>query len=244
MNSDKYTFEKLAPGVFAAVSSEHSFGTDAVLLADFARPKKTDLALDMGTGCGIIPLLWLKYNIAAPIECIDIQPNAVRQAELGIEKSNATGKIISHCADLRRADALFGAQSFTLITINPPYKRVSSGIESKNQSAKIARHEICCNIDDVAKTAARLLKFSGRFCLCHRPERLADVITALKKYALEPKRLRFVSDRPGAAPFMFLIEAKKGAKPFLSVESELFIKDSNSERTKEIIEIYGAYAEG
>ncbi len=98
--------------------------------------------------------------------------------------------------------------------MNPPYKPVGTGIESLDESAKIARHEVCCNIEDAVKAAAYLLKYGGRFCMCHRPERLVDVINLMRNYCLEPKRLRFVVDNDGEEPFLFLIEGKKNSKPF------------------------------
>ncbi len=93
--------------------------------------------------------------------------------------------------------------------MNPPYKPLGTGIESLGESAKIARHELCCNIEDAVKAAAYLLKYGGRFCMCHRPERLVDALAIMRQYKLEPKRLRFVVDKAGEEPFLFLVEAKR-----------------------------------
>ncbi len=242
MNS--YNFERLADEIYVAVSKKHTFGTDAILLASFSHPLKSDLALDMGTGCGIIPLLWLKYDLKNPIECFDIQESAIEQVKYGISRSNAEEKINARCADLRDLSNDYRADSFTLVTMNPPYKTVKSGQTPKDENIKISKTEMCCNIEDVAEAASKLLKVGGRFCLCHRPERLIDVIITLRKNNLEPKRLRFVTDKPGDKPFLFLLESKKCSKPFLSVEKELYIKDANGNVTEEILEIYGNYAEG
>ncbi len=244
MMSNEYKYECVSPGVYVAVSENHGFGTDAVLLADFARPCANDTILDMGTGCGVIPLIWLKYNLYKPVHCIDIQQTAIDQVNSGIEKSGATGKIIAKCCDLRDYAKTFTPQSYNLITMNPPYKQIKSGVEPSNEHIRISKYEISCNMAEISKAAARLLKVGGRFCICNRPERLSDVIVALKENKLEPKRLRFVSDRPGKEPFLFLLESRKGARPYLKVEKELYINNENSEPTEEIKEIYGEYAEG
>lgn len=240
----EYKFERLSDNIKIAVSEAHTFGTDAVLLSDFAKPKYKDRALDMGTGCGIIPMLWLRDEGQDGIHCLDIQENAVEQVKASIEINNLGNRLTPHLCDLREINKEFPAECFTLITMNPPYKPVNTGIESMSESARIARHEVCCNIEDAVRAASYLLCYMGRFCMCHRPERLVDALAIMREYKLEPKRLRFVVDKAGQEPFLFLVEGKKGAKPFLRVESELVIKGSDSKFTKEMIDIYGSYAEG
>ena len=149
-----------------------------------------------------------------------------------------------HLCDLRSIQQEFKAESFTLVTMNPPYKPVNTGIESLGESARIARHEVCCNIEDAVKAAAYLVTYAGSFCMCHRPERLVDALDIMRRYKLEPKRLRFVVDKAGEEPFLFLVEGKKGAKPFLRVEPTLVIKGEDSRFTPEMIRIYGSYADG
>lgn len=219
-----YKMERLSDDVHIAVSDDHTFGTDAVLLADFADIKRRDKAIDLGTGCGIIPLLWLRDFENSPVHCVDIQENAFEQVRKSIEYNSMEERLFPHHCDLREIENEFEAESFTLVTMNPPYKPVQTGIESLAESAKIARHEICCTVADACKAANYLLKFGGRFCMCHRPERLVDVMTEMRRYKLEPKRLRFVQDKAGDAPFLFLIEGKKGSKPFLRVAPQLIIK--------------------
>lgn len=239
-----YNFERLSDDIKIAVSVEHTFGTDAVLLADFAKVKRRDAALDMGTGCGIIPLLWLRDEGINNVSCLDIQENAIEQVSFSIKENSLEGRLTPYLCDLREIDKTFSAEQFTLVTMNPPYKPVGTGIESLGESARIARHEVCCNIEDAVKAASYLLKFSGRFCMCHRPERLVDTLELMRKYKLEPKRLRFVQDAQGEQPFLFLVQGQKGAKPFLRVEPQLVIKKENGKFTEEMLEIYGSYADG
>lgn len=238
------SIERLSDDIFIEVSDEHTFGTDALLLAYFASPKNKDKALDMGTGCGVIPFLWLRNPEQSPVHCLDIQQSAIELVEHSIARNNLGGRLVAHLCDLREIRGEFPAEGFSLVTMNPPYKPVGTGIESKSDSAKIARHEICCNIEDAVKAAAYLLKFGGRFCMCHRPERLADAVCLMRQYSLEPKRLRFVVDKMGQEPFLFLIEGKKNAKPFLRIEPQLSIKKENGRFTDEMLAVYGSYADG
>lgn len=239
-----YKFERLSDEISIAVSDSHTFGTDAVLLSHFADIKIRDQALDMGTGCGIIPFLWLRNKNIHNVFCLDIQKSAYDQVCFSIEKNNLQDRITAYHCDLREVDKTFKAETFSLVTMNPPYKPVGTGIESLSECAKIARHEVCCNIEDAVKAASYLLKYGGRFCMCHRPERLVDTLELMRRYRLEPKRLRFVQDRAGEQPFLFLVQGQKGAKPFLRVEPLLVINNDDGKLTGEMLEIYGSYADG
>ena len=239
-----YSYETIGPGICLAVSRAHTFGTDAVLLAHFAHARKNDKMIDLGTGCGIIPF----YVAAAGpyperIDCADIQPDAVEQVRHSIEKNGLQNRIFAQKADIRNISAAYAPCSFSLVTVNPPYKAPNSGHKSARPSAEIARHEVCCTIEDVAAAAAYLLKPAGRLCLCQRPERLADVITALRQYKLEPKRLRFAADSPDKRPFLFLMEAQKGAAPFLQIQPQLNLTE-NGRMSSDAKEIYANYAKG
>ncbi|MBQ9227408.1 MAG: methyltransferase [Eubacterium sp.] len=239
-----YTFERLSDDIKIAVTEAHTFGTDAVLLADFAHIKRKDKALDMGTGCGIIPLLWLRDQDQSPVHCLDIQENAIDQVKASITYNGLEARLLPHQCDLRAIREHFSSGSFTLVTMNPPYKPVNTGIASLGESARIARHEVCCTVEDAVLAASYLLNFGGRFCMCHRPERLVDVLAVMRQYQLEPKRLRFVADQAGEAPFLFLVEGRKGGKPFLRVEATLLLKDADSKFSDEMLQIYGSYADG
>lgn len=219
-------YEKLSEDIFVCVSEDHGFGTDAFLLTYFSEYKAKDIACDIGTGCGIIPMIMQRKSPPAVIYSVDIQPKAIEQLKLGIEKSRVKN-IIPICADLRELWKDAPLEKCSLVTCNPPYKASGAGIESLSEAQKIARHEIMCDINDVCRAASRLLKFGGRLCLCNRPERLADVISAMKNNNIEPKRLRFVSKNPETSPWLFLIEGKKGSKPFIQVMPQLYIWNKN-----------------
>ncbi|HRU97589.1 MAG TPA: methyltransferase [Ruminococcus sp.] len=232
----EYKYEKLTDKIYVCASSDHRFGTDAFLLADFSQYRQKDKACDLGTGCGIIPLIMQKYRPPQVTYAVDIQEGAIEQLRLGLEKSETSG-IVPICADLKELweDAPLG--QLDLVTCNPPYKVNNAGFQSVITAQKIARHEILCTIDDVCAAAKKLLKYGGRLCVCNRPERLSDVIFAMKNNDIEPKRLRFVSKNPDEAPWLFLIEGKKGSKPFMKVEPQLYIRSENG-FTEELQRIY------
>lgn len=232
-----YKYEKLTDKIFVCASTEHRFGTDAFLLADFSQYRQKDKICDLGTGCGIIPLIMQKKLPPEIIYAVDIQEGAIEQLKAGIEKSQVTG-IVPICADMKELWENAPIGRLDLVTCNPPYKAVNSGFESTITAQKIARHEIMCNIDDVCRCAGKLLKFGGRLCICNRPERLADVICAMRNNGIEPKRIRFVSKNPESAPWLFLIEGKKGSKPFMQIETQLYIRNENG-FSDELQRIYG-----
>ena len=219
-------FEELKSGLYVCRSDIHSFGTDAFLLTGFCGYRQRDLVCDLGTGCGIIPLLMQRSKPPKQIYAVDIQPGAIEQLQLGIVHSTCKPAITPVCCDLRELkDMPFG--QFDLVTCNPPYKASNAGILSDDAQKQIARHEIAGNISDICAAASRLLNYHGRFCLCCRPERLADIMCAMRANQIEPKRLRLVCKTPESAPWLFLIEGKKSAKPFLQIEPTLFVRSGD-----------------
>ncbi len=235
----QFSWEKLSEEILICVTPYHKFGTDAFLLSNFAKVKRKDRACDLGTGCGIIPLLWYRSKEEGPKQAygVDIQELAIRQLRKSIQRSGLEDKLTPLLADLKELGGLVPKGELDLVTCNPPYKAENSGILSEWDCEKIARHETMCSMDDVAKAASALLKFGGRLCVCQRPERLPDVLEAMRHNGLEPKRLRFVQQRPGTAPWLFLAEGKKGAKPFLQVEAPLIIEGEGG-FSREVLDIY------
>lgn len=217
--------EPLTGGIYVYSSEEHRFGTDAFLLANFSGWRRKDIAADLGTGCGIIPMIMQRNDPPAKVYGVEIQEQGIKQFKMSIEKSGLSeDNVTPVLADLRTLweDAPLGRCD--LVTCNPPYKAYRAGIESSLTAQKIARHEILCNIYDVCEAAKKLLKFGGRLCICNRPERLPDCMDAMRKNGIEPKRLRFVAKNPESAPWLFLLEGKKGSKPFMQIEPQLHVR--------------------
>ena len=231
-----YKYEKLTDKIYVCASSDHRFGTDAFLLADFSQYRAKDKVCDLGTGCGIIPLIMQKKMPPQVTYAVDIQEGAIEQLRLGMEHSETNG-IVPVCADLKELWDGAPLGRFDLVTYNPPYKVNNAGFQSAITAQRIARHEILCTIDDVCAAAEKLLKFGGRLCVCNRPERLSDVMFAMKSHNIEPKRLRMVSKNADEAPWLFLLEGKKGSKPFMKIEPQLYIRSGDG-FTDELQRIY------
>ena len=245
MLTDKITLfdgehiEDLGEGIGVVVSKQHTFGTDAMLLAHFANPKLNDIACDFGSGCGIIPFLWIRDGKCKEITAIEIQENGCDQM-LRSKELNDTDKITVLNRDLKEIDDL-KPSSFDLVTMNPPYKIQNGGIKNDEEYATIARHETFCNMNDIAKSAARLLRFGGKLCICHRPERVFDAMFAMRENGIEPKTLRFVSKKGDTQPWLVLIEGKRGAKNGLKVEKNLVAYNNDGTLTDEMLEITEKY---
>ena len=236
---DSEHIEDLGEGVGVVVSKQHTFGTDAMLLASFANPKRNDIACDFGSGCGIIPFLWLRDGKCKEITAIEIQENGCNQM-LRSRELNETDKITILNRDLKEIDDL-KAGSFDLVTMNPPYKIENGGIKNDEEYATIARHETFCNMNDIAKSAARLLRFGGKLCICHRPERVFDAMFAMRENGIEPKTLRFVSKKGDTQPWLVLIEGKRGAKNGLKVEKNLVAYNDDGTLSDEMLSITEKY---
>lgn len=237
--------EPFGAGIRIIVSDEHKFWTDTVILADFAQPKKKDKKVcDLGSGCGPIPLIWIRKGISAEITAVEIQENACSMFSRSLKINNIEDRVDIVNSDLRELKGKVEFSSYDLVVCNPPYKADGSGIKSTGDSKIIARHESMCTLDDIACCAKQLLRFSGRFCMCQRPERLCDVISAMRANDIEPKRLRFVQQRKSKPPKLFLIEGRRGGRPGgLVTEPVLFIEDETGGFSEEMISIYGQYKE-
>ena len=225
------------------VSDDHTFGTDAVLLADFAARHVSKLACDLGTGCGIIPLLLLKSERANRVFGVEIQKEGAALAALNAEKNGITDKLSALCLDLKEVKGNLPQGAFDLVTCNPPYNADGSGNKNENGAKKIARHETMCSFSDVVSAAKYLLKYGGRFCVCNRPERLGDMICEMHLAGIEPKVLREVIQRKGKAAWLVLLEGKVGAKPGMEIMPPLFVEE-NGELSDEMMQIYGDYKDG
>lgn len=231
--------EKLSPignGINAITSDEHSFGTDAILLAYFSAPGQSGLLCDLGTGCGIIPLLWSR-SAGRRIDAFEIRPQAAELALRAAKLNGLTG-IHVYCQDIRLIDKSFNC-AYSLVTCNPPYKPAGTGAMSTGEADRYARHETMCTLEDVVRTGSRLIKGTGRLCVCHRPERLVDLLVFMRLYHVEPKRIRLVQQRLETTPWLVLCEGKKSTKPGLVVEAPLIIEDGNGRYTAEMNKIYG-----
>ena len=214
------------------------FGMDAVLLSWFAKVKPGANVLDMGTGTGIIPIMIEARSKAVHISALEIQEESADMARRSVILNHLEDKIEVVTGDIKEAGSIFKAASFDVITCNPPYMIGQHGLTNPDAPKAIARHEILCTLEDVVSNAARLLKPGGSFYMVHRPFRLAEIITVMTKYKLEPKRMRLVYPYVDKEPNMVLIEGCRGGKPRMTIEKPLIVYKAKNEYTDEIYEIY------
>ena len=234
--------EPIGEGRYIFVSPHHTFGTDAVLLANFANPKKNDRAVDLGTGCGIIAFLMLRDDKCQTAYGVDISKEAIDLANL-TKQDFGFERFVPVLSDVKDLKGKVPFGSNTLITCNPPYKASGTGIKNPDNVKSVARHEVECSLEDIIAVSSKLLQTGGRLCMCQRPERLADVMALMRKYKVEPKRLRLVCKCVGKSPWLFLIEGKRCANTALTIEPTLYVEDGNGNFSDEMIKIYGSYKE-
>lgn len=214
------------------------FGIDAVLLSGFADVKKQEVMLDLGTGTGILPILLEAKTEGSHFTGLEIQPESAQMAERSVLLNELQGKISIVEGDIKEVTSYFPSASFDVVTSNPPYMQDGGGLRNEFSPKAIARHELLCNLEDVIKGAAKMLKPKGRFYMVHRPNRLTDIFVLLRQYHLEPKRLRFVHSYIDKEPSMLLVEASRGGKPMVKVEKPFIVYEKEGIYTKEVKEVY------
>lgn len=213
-------------------------GTDTFLLSSLPRLKRHATVCDLGAGTGLLGLLLLAREPTLTVTGLELQPAAAELAQKTAAVNGLEERLQIITADLRHPEKVLPAGSCDLVVCNPPYYPQSSGYISPSSVKSTARTELTCTLDDTCRTAAYLLRWSGSFCMVHKPERLADVLCTLRNYKMEPKRLRFVCPKSDAAPSLLLVEGRRGGKPGLSIEPPLILTQSDGTPTAELDHIY------
>lgn len=215
------------------------FGMDAVLLSGFARVEEHEIAADLGTGTGIIPILLKAKTAGLHFYGLEIQEEMAGMAARSVRLNGLDSQVDIVRGDIKEASRIFGKASFDVVTSNPPYMNDAHGLKNPDQPKAISRHEVLCTLEDVVREAALLLKPGGRFYLVHRPHRLVEIISVLKQYKLEPKRIKFVHPFVNKEANMVLIESFRGGKSMMKVEAPLIVYREQGVYTDEIYDIYG-----
>jgi tRNA1(Val) A37 N6-methylase TrmN6 len=217
---------------------EFCFGSDAALLSSFARVYENETALDLGTGTAAIPILLSAKTKGKLFYGIEIQERLADMASRSVALNNLENRIKIIRGDLRGLEKYFKKSTFNVITANPPYFKIGSGKLNDYPKKAAARHEILCSLEDVAAQSAAFLQPNGRFYMIHIPERIAEIFFLLKKYNLEPKKLRLVCPKINREPTMILIEAVRGGKESVRVLPPLIMFGDDGKYTEEIYKIY------
>jgi tRNA1Val (adenine37-N6)-methyltransferase len=233
----------------------YRFSIDALLLYSFINIKRVQNIADLGAGSGIIGLLLAKKYPSASVLLIELQKSLAALAKKSIalnklqDRVNILNADLKHlCKELSESyvrhsqtgiyESQITPESFDLVVSNPPFRKPGSGKLSDGDERAIARHELMLPLHQLIKAVSILLKHHGRFCMIHLPERIADIIREMSLHCLEPKRIRFVHSYSDSPAKMVLIEAVKGGRASLKVESPLIVYNRDGSRTDEIMEMY------
>ena len=215
------------------------FGIDAVLLANFAKNmKKCETVVDLCTGNGVVAILLSGKTSASKIYGVEIQEDVANLAKRSVEFNKLDGRVEILNKNLKDLKDSIPSATVDSVTVNPPYMKAGSGVINDENTLMIARHEISCTLEDVVKEAARLLKFNGEFFMIHKPERLVEIFCVMRKYKIEPKRIKLVQPSANKPANLVLIEGSKNAGEFLKVETPLCVYKDDGEYTDEIYDIY------
>lgn len=214
------------------------FGMDAVLLSSFAKAKPNESVLDFGTGNGVIPILMEAKTDGKKFFGLEIQEESADLARRSVALNGLEDKIEIVTGDIKEAVNLFGAASFHVITMNPPYMTENHGLVNPSDAKAIARHEITCNLEEMIAQASKVLKPRGRFYMVHRPFRLAEILSLMVQYRLEPKRMRLVYPYVDKEPNMVLIEGLKDGNSRITVERPLIVYEKPGVYTEELKRMY------
>lgn len=212
------------------------FGSDAVLLAKFARLIKGSRVLDLCTGTGIVPVLSYALYAPASIDAVEIIPRVADMAARTMSLNDLQDVIRVHNADLADAPEIFGKRVFDAVTCNPPYMPDGGGLVNPKDELAISRHEIKCTLDGVVKSAADCLKIGGKLFMVHRADRLCDVISTFRAHKIEPKRLAVVYPKSDRGANLILVEGLLGGRPQLTLEKPVFMYDDEGNYIQNITE--------
>ena len=231
--------DQLWPGGWQFLFDDQLFqpGTDSFLLGSFPHLKRGEKVCDLGAGTGLLSLLLLAREPSLHITNVEIQGAACDLAQRTAALNGLEASVTCVEGDLRDT-SLLQAGSFDTVIANPPYFAEGSGAKAENAARRTARSEVTCTLEDVCQAAARLLRWGGRFFLCLRPERMAELMELCRRCGLEPKRLRLVQNTARSAPNLLLLECRRGGKTGLTVEPPLIMTNEDGTATADVDAAY------
>lgn len=193
----------------------------------------------MGTGTGIVPVLLKARYPKGHFTGLEIQEESADVARRSVQYNHLEKDITITTGDIKEAASIYGGSFFDVVTTNPPYMVGNHGLTGENRAKIIARHETLCSLEDIISQAAKVLKPRGRFYMVHRPFRLAEILSVMVKYGIEPKRMRLVHPYVDKEPNLVLIEGMRGGKSRITVEKPLIVYEKPGVYTREVLDIYG-----
>ena len=214
------------------------FGTDSVLLADFAGARDRDRAVDLGSGTGVIALLMCDRVRGLSCDQVEIQPDMAEMAQRSVVLNGMEDRVRVFALDMRKAPETLGYEKYTLAVCNPPYGREGAGDGSESPGKNMACHEDACGIGEIALAAAKLLRPGGRLACIYPAQRMFELMLAMHQARLAPKRVRIVQHAPGRAPSRVLVDAVKAGGSQLHWLEPLVLTDGRGHYTDEWNRIY------
>ena len=215
------------------------FGIDSILLTDFAKNiKKNSKVIDLGTGTGIIPILLYGKTKNTKFVGVEIQPEVAEMANRSVKLNLLENNIEILNTNILELSKIYNRGSFDVVTTNPPYKKINTGVINENNKKLISRHEITASLEDFIRTASFLLKDLGEFYMVHRPDRLVDIFYEMRKNKIEPKKIKFIYPNKNKKTNLVLIKGIKNGKQFLEFENNLYVYNEDGNYTDEILKIY------
>ena len=219
----------------------YRYSIEPFLLADFIRMQAGFSVLDVGTGCGVIPLLMTKRQPDLQVTAVEVQESLYNLAVGNISQNGLTDRIRVIHGDFLQVAPTLGEETFDLAISNPPYRKADTGRKNPNGEKAIARHEIMLNLAAILKHSAPLLKPGGKIALAYPPLRLNETLTEMKTWELFPSRLRFIHGSREADAKIFLVEGIKGTRPDCVVEAPLYVYENENSYTEEMQHIYDSF---
>jgi tRNA1Val (adenine37-N6)-methyltransferase len=212
----------------------YRFSIDAILLAALVKPRPGEKVLDLGTGCGIIPLILAFRYPKIIIYGVEIQEDLAKVAKRNVKENGMEDRITIHCANMTTLNHHMLSGPVDVVVCNPPYRKANSGRINPNPQRAVARHEISATLEDVVDTARNMLQSSGRFMVIYPAERMMELISHLRSARIEPKFLRMVHSHREDKAKLIVVEGRKGGLPGVSVGPPLVIYDQKGVYTEEV----------
>lgn len=210
----------------------YTFTSDSVVLANFVKLKRSEVAVEIGSGCGIISILLSKKQKNKHIYAFELQKELFEMSLKSIQLNNIENITVYNDRVQNHINYIENG-SVDVVFTNPPYKREGSAELNKNSSKAIARHESNLHLKDLVKSAADMLKFGGRFYAVYDADRCCELVFELMLNKIEPKRMFFTQNGRGKN-ILFVVEGVKGGKHGVSVLPSLITNDRDGKYIHDI----------